>query len=294
MSAEPVFLLLLILMSRPATGQDNAPTLCFDEVGGKIVSVPCPGNAAGAMPRKSAPVPVQDNGSSDPFQIRERVARIATSENEADGLVLFEDLVGWGARAVPGLVTVFEDEKIPYEHRWVAGRALGRIPGEASVQALIRGLSDPVPMVRMAAATGLKDLGARSALPALIAALDDKAALVRASALDAIGVLGTPSNAPRVALELTAPHNFIKGTGLFVRVHAVQALERLGGPQAIAALITVADDPDPATREAARSALLKLSGLSQVPPGEGSVVDRWTAWWATRAPGPEAPSAPTR
>ncbi len=259
------------------------PTLCFEEVGGNLVSVPCPSAQAPATssPGSRAGVPAMESPAGAPRgpATRDVVARIAGPGDESAALDLFESLVAQGADIVPALVTVFHDGKSPYEQRWVAGRALGRIPCEASLNALTRGLSDKASLVRMAAAAGLKDLGSRSAVPFLVDALDDEAAMVRAAVLDAIGELGTQREVQVVAQELTSPHNFVKGNGIFVRAHAVRALQNLGDTSAVPALISVADDPDPATREAARDALLKLTGRTTVPPGEGTVGERWRRWW---------------
>jgi HEAT repeat protein len=208
-----------------------------------------------------------------------RVDGIRATKDEARAMEAFEDLVAMGEPAVAPLIRVYQDAKADPRTRWVAGRALGRLAYAASTDALIAGLRDPQPMARVAAARALQDQGQRRAVPALVKALDDPGAIVRAAVIDALGTLGSSREAKAVAAQLTDSKNFIRQQGLFVRTHAAAALGRLGGPDAIEALIEVVEDRDKETRAAAQASLFTLSGRSTTPSGAGGEKARWQAWW---------------
>lgn len=76
-----------------------------------------------------------------------------------------EALAKIGPRALPGLL-VFAKDARSWEARHYAYAALGLIPGDASLNALIRAL-DTDPLLWSALAAALADLGDRRALPAL-------------------------------------------------------------------------------------------------------------------------------
>lgn len=212
-------------------------------------------------------------------QVRASLRAMAKGADEQLALQDFETFVGRGTVVVEPTAVVYLDKKEDARVRWIAGRALGRIYSRASVDALIRGMKDPVPLVRIAAVRGAQELGDRRMLPALEAALDDKAAVVRADVLDTLATLGTRDQVPAIIRQLNAPRNFNRGKGIFVRPHAADALGKLGGPEAIQALIETVHDRDPDTRAAARSALLTLTQRSAPPPGPGSEQERWQKWW---------------
>jgi len=211
--------------------------------------------------------------------VEKTLARLASLPDEQAALGEFESFVGQGSSVVPATSSIFLNRKTDTRVRWVAGRALGRIYSPRSVDSLITGLADPVPLIRIASVQGLTELGDRKALPALVSALNDPAAVVRAAAIDALASLGTREQVPLIVAQLYATRNFNRGRGIFVRPHAAQALGTLGGPEATQALIEVVNDADPETRQAAHAALLQLSGRSTAPSGAGSEQARWQRWW---------------
>lgn len=219
-------------------------------------------------------------GALTPGQLRAALVEMATASSEDLGLQAFEALVARGPQIVPGVASVFLDGKEDPRVRWVAGRALGRLPSSQSLVALEKGFKESVPLVRVASVKAATELSARALLPAIEGAVGDKAAVVRAAALDGVAVLGSRAHVSLVAGQLKDPRNFAKGKSIFVRTHAVSALGRLGGHEAIEALVSVADDPDADVRDATREALLRASGRSTVPSGAGSASERWKTWLA--------------
>lgn len=208
-----------------------------------------------------------------------RLKAMAMSGDERESLQTFEALISEGAQNIEPLAALYLNRREDTRIRWIAGRALGRLYSRRSVEVLQAGFRDPVAMVRLAAIKGAQDMGDRVFLSDLVTALDDKAAVVRAGALDALAGLGTQAEVSAVIAQLQAPQNFNRGKGIFVRPHAVTTLGRLGGPEATQALIEALEDRDPETQEAARKALLQLSGRSGSPSGNGSERERWQRWW---------------
>lgn len=314
----PLSALGLSLMAPPAEArsQDDAP-VCITAVGDKLVAIPgdCPdpmapakrrstdngmggaGSPSGSSKKASRSQPAEYSGSVENIEpvyssggyaaparsavdgVEKTLARLASLPDESQALNEFEGFVSQGSSVVPATATVFLDRKVDSRVRWVAGRALGRIYSPRSVDTLILGLREPVPLLRIAAVKGLAELGDRKALPGLRSALGDDAAVVRAAAIDALGSLGTRNEVPLIIAQLNATKNFSRGRGIFVRPHAAQALGSLGGPEATQALIEVVNDADPETRSAAHAALLNLSGRSVAPAGPGSEQERWQSWW---------------
>jgi hypothetical protein len=229
---------------------------------------------SGTIPRHRASTAPAPTGL-----IADTVKDIALGSDEKRSLEQFEQLVARGDGIVPDLIAVYDNSNVDSRVRWVAARALGRLPNSDSTRALLAGLGDPDGFVRVASIKALQDQRETRARPQLLKLLNDKGAVVRSAAIDALAVVGTAKDSAAIAAQLTDPDNFFKGQSLFVRAHAATALGELGGPGAVEALISVVEDPDPVLREAAEAALRKLSGLEETPAGRGGPRDRWAAWW---------------
>ncbi len=274
----------------------DEPPVCIMDIGGELRAVegPCPDPLdASAFSRPSSD-PVESPRGNPPrglrpttkagiTELRLTLSALSVQKDEAAALRSFERLVQRGSAVVDPAVAVLEDSGEDPRTRWVAGRLLGRIRDPAAVDALIRAMKDPVPMVRLAAVRGLIDSRSTRALPVLREALHDKAALVRAASIEALGSLGTREDVPALIEQLDDPANFHRGQALFVRAYAATSLGRLGGREAIRALIPLADDSDEATRTAADAALRGLAGLRSAPPGPGSPSRRWAAYFEMEA-----------
>ncbi len=135
--------------------------------------------------------------------------------------------------------------------------------GPAAFPALINGLSDSVPVIRMKSAYALGEFGAfaKEALPPLTRnAGKDQDVFARCDAIDALGKMGPVANvalAPLMAsLEDPSP---------LVRFHAVETLGEIG-PQAspsVPGLIKILNkDPDVYTRGSAAKSLGQMGALA--------------------------------
>lgn len=110
------------------------------------------------------------------------------------------------------------------------------------------------PVVRAAAATSLGQLADKRAVPTLIAGIRDEMAEASAESIRALAAIGDPrAVAPLIDVVRNADGYFLS----FVRRAAVQALVKLGGPEATAALRVVAEnyDEDPVIRQVAVDAV---------------------------------------
>ncbi len=132
--------------------------------------------------------------------------------------------------------------------------AAGGDCGLAAVPAMVRALDDPESMVRSAAAEGLARLGpaASAAVPRLAKALmEDKHDWTRRNCAAALGLVGDLRGRDALASALKDPFNDVRGA-------AVEAIARLGGPQAPATLMPALKDASPSVRLAAVRSLGSL------------------------------------
>jgi len=125
----------------------------------------------------------------------------------------------------------------------------------------------PSPLVRSTAAVALAMLGDPRAIPHLEEACKDPSPLVRADAVDALGALGGPAQTPMLARVLASDRD------ARVRLHAARALARLGGREAVAALIAHLGDADESVSFECRRSLATISGRDLAP---RTAV--WTEW----------------
>ncbi len=139
-----------------------------------------------------------------------------------------------------------------------AAAALGGTGDRSAVKPLIDVITNADgffhPVVRAAAATSLGKLGDKKAVPALIAGIRDEMAEASAESIRALAAIADPrAVSPLVDVVRNADGYYLS----FVRRAAVQALVKLGGPEATAALRVVAEnyDEDPIIRQVAVDAL---------------------------------------
>jgi HEAT repeats/PBS lyase HEAT-like repeat len=152
-----------------------------------------------------------------------------------------------------------------YRARVVALYALGRLGDRDAAPRIAALLADGDYRVRMAALNALAALHDDTALPAVTALLHDREVLVRAAAAEALGASGDASALdPLIDRLLDA-----SGENEHVRLAAASALEELGGPVALAALV--------AALRATRATLLRYELIRVVArrcePGEPTVVE---------------------
>ena len=159
---------------------------------------------------------------------------------------------------------------------------------------------------RMAAVLELGRAGDRAALPALLAALKDPNRDVRWVAIEALGDLGDRRAVQALVQYLTARRKEAYRWG---RRLVANALGAIGGPEAIDALTSMLEDPDPFVRRDAALSLLRqrdpallarVEPLLRENPGDhlatvkrefASVRDAG-ARHVVAPPGPAAPASP--
>ncbi len=200
--------------------------------------------------------------------------------DESARMVAFNRLVtdhdvGWDT-----LVKAAGDDDWAARERWIAVRVIGSTDDERAEAALVELTSDPMPAIRVAAATALADVGATGAGDTLIDLLDDKAIIVRAAAADSLGALKERKAIDPLAEAIADSSNYHRGSSLWVRGHYVDALGDIGSRDAIPALITCFDDTDPTVGDAALESLYAIVGYDFA---EGRSRDEhmeaWRRWW---------------
>ena len=155
------------------------------------------------------------------------------------------------APAVPALSAALYDPDGSV--RQAAVDTLGEL---GAVEELAKAVSSTDPSVRHLAISKLASFGAR-AIPVLTAALENEDPDCVAQAASILGSMQPPPTAavPALARALQRPEPL-------VRMRVVDALERIGGPDAEAALQQVGDDPDLLVRSAALAALQRMKRRS--------------------------------
>lgn len=206
------------------------------------------------------------------------VEALAYDADEGRAMAGFNALVAGGEPYADPLAQLFLHAEGDVRCRWVAGQALGRLRSATAVTAIERGLTDSLPLARIASLEGTvlqRPPGARERLER---GLKDPAAVVRASAADALARLGDPQAVPSLVTAWADPLNVHKGHSLFVRANILDALGALRARSAAGILLEGLEDPEPSVQEAARRALIATSGLPAAPPGTSPEVERWRAY----------------
>lgn len=133
--------------------------------------------------------------------------------------------------------------------------ALSKVGGEAAVPLLAKGLNDPDPALRGAAALGLGLTKLPVAAGPLLTRLpDEEDADVEVEIVRALGRIGDP-RAVDVLMARAGGGGFFSRVPPPLRVEAVRALGEVGCDAALAALRRLAGDRNAAVREAAEKAL---------------------------------------
>jgi HEAT repeat protein len=167
-----------------------------------------------------------------------------------------EILVSIGDPAIPSLLA--ELRRNPSEHvRMWAAEILGWLNAASAAAALGDALSDISPEVRAKAAGALgKIKDDRSVNRLLELLVSDPVPFVRMKASQALGLIGHPAVIDYLV-------NILKDPEWWVRVRAVEALEKLGD-RAVAALLPALEDEDLEVRKRAAMALERIGYVEKI------------------------------
>ncbi len=167
-----------------------------------------------------------------------------------------EILVSIGEPAIPSLQT--ELKRNPSEHvRMWAAEILGWLNAASAATALGDALSDISPEVRAKAAGALGKIKDDRSVNGLLELLvSDPVPFVRMKASQALGLIGHPAVIDYLV-------NILKDPEWWVRVRAVEALEKLG-ERAVAALLPALEDEDLEVRKRAAMALERIGYVEKI------------------------------
>ncbi len=126
-----------------------------------------------------------------------------------------------------------------WEARWFSAIALGQRDNEYAKKALLKGLNDPLFIIRQASTKALSYRDDLDTLKAIRASLHDSAMVVRSEAVDALVKRQDQFAASFLADELFKDRNYTKGKSLWIRPQIVQAFGKLGQPEGVDPLIRV-------------------------------------------------------
>lgn len=196
-----------------------------------------------------------------------------------------ERIVSIGEVGIPTLVTIYEDASSPWQSRWIAGMALGRLGTLEARLTLEKGLEDSLFLVRMASIQALSRQKDLAVAPQLRKALLDRALVVRSTAVESLERLRDHDSIPDLIKELGASHNFHRGRSLWIREQIVRALGSLGNPKAISPLLGVLRESEMGLRLSACSALARISPEAMpatTKSTDEACVAKWVAWGSAR------------
>jgi hypothetical protein len=143
--------------------------------------------------------------------------------------------------------------------RQAAAAALGRLGTSRSLLALLQGLNDTSPDVRMQSVLAIAAAKNPRAVPWLIEALDhEQDADVQSALISALGAVPTEDGVARLVRAAEAGGRLIRKPTI-MRVRAIEALAEAGMPSARQALQSLLQDRDREIRAAAEQAVGRMS-----------------------------------
>lgn len=176
-------------------------------------------------------------------------------------------LAEFGPPAVPHLIRALEDPD--HSVRWAAGTALGLLQEDAALPFLIEQLGAQNGQARSHVIYLLGEFGARAPVPLIAGCLDDQSIGVQEAAVEALGKIGGPQAGVALA-------GVIAGAGVWtVRARAAGVLGRIGDQTCVPALIALLNSgSSPAECEAAATALANIGGAEALAALTGALRDK--------------------
>ncbi len=171
-----------------------------------------------------------------------------TSQDELRAEAAVAALTDQGEPALDATLPLLESPSS--ESRWWAVRVLAAIRTPRSAAALTQSLDDPDPLVRHAAAIGLRIQPSIQAAPALVSRLGDRDRLMARLSSDALAALGAPA-VPHL-------HRALLSSDIGTRIYTARALASMHDRSAIPDLFTALDDPSPIVEHWAQRGLDSL------------------------------------
>lgn len=214
-------------------------------------------------------------------EIHDIIQRASKKQNFSKEMKL---IVQKDEKALPILIEVFQDSARIWQERWFSGMALSKFPLEKTKPVLIKGMDDPLSIMRsvsIQSASANYDDDFRKAIQKK---LGDSSLLVRDSAVKALGKYKDRSAVDLLAKELFNQHNYYRGEPMFgIRENIVKALGDIESMKGVEPLIKVMQqEANGKLRKMACDAMEKIV-RPQVVLNEGYKVpacpDHWLNWY---------------
>lgn len=155
--------------------------------------------------------------------------------------------------AVDNLASLYNDPEA--EVILASVEALSSINSPSVITPIIAALTLEFPQARLTAAITLGNLKANAAVPFLAKTLNDSEANIQQASAVALGQIGDESGSAALVEKLN-------DTSVELRKTCIKSLAQTGGDTAAAGLIEALADSDPATTEAAQTALINLKSTA--------------------------------
>jgi len=200
---------------------------------------------------------------------------------EAERMAAFQQIVSSYSFYNADLLKLAADQDGDARQRWVTIRILGQVRSDETFDAVMALCDDPMPAIRVAAASALGDLGNSTGGAKLATMLTDEAVIVRAAAADSLGLMREATAIGDLTRALEDPTNYYRGASLWARRHYVDAIGAIGSREGIPTLVQCFDDRDPEVIAASLRALRSIVGYDFA---EGRTqeehIEAWRRWWA--------------
>ena len=192
----------------------------------------------------------------------------------------FEELLAIGMDGIPTLIEIFSNPGSPWQSRWIAAMALGRLGGEDALTALKMGIRDSLFLVRLASVTAMGNTQDPDVLPNIRETINDKALVVRSASVEMLGRLKDRQAVPLLIEALWHKSNFHRGKSLWIREKIISALGEIGDQEAIPELIKVLSEREEPIQIRGCEALAKIVPEAEIKvlPGETDCIEKWVAW----------------
>ena len=198
---------------------------------------------------------VSDSTKTSKSKLEQILKRAQTKEKYDQE---FKEILALGDQTIPELIKHFKNPSNKWQSRWICAQVLGKMGGDESQEALMRGLKDKLFLIRLASVKALTPLQGKGIASALEKMLSDKAMVVRSEAALAIAQRGSTSSVEALTRELFESRNFHRGKSLWVREDILKALGNLKSRTAIPAIVKVLREDERKLRLSACDALSKI------------------------------------
>jgi HEAT repeat protein len=186
------------------------------------------------------------------------------------------------SKAVPSLVSIYQDANRTWQERWFAAMAISKFPSKENKEVLIKGTKDALSIIRSVSVQALAAFDEDDSNKAIQESVNDSSLLVRDSAVKSLGKVRDRASVETLTKELFEKRNYYRGQPIFgIRENIIQALGEIGSMKAVDPLMKIFQEPNPKIQALACTSLEKIvkpEDLQSKKNITAKCPDYWLAW----------------